>query len=594
MSDVFISYSHENRETARRFAQALQSEGLSVWWDDAVRSGEAFDEKIEQALRGAKAVVVLWSKPSVASRWVRAEATLADRNKTLVPAMIEPCERPIIFELTHTVDLSHWRGAPQDPAWRAFLADVLRLVAVGAADARLDTAPAAPPSQTPASAAARPAILVLPFVNMSGDAEQEYFSDGVSEDIITDLGRVAALSVVSRNAAFALKGKTVAAAQLGREHHVSHILEGSVRKSGARVRITAQLVEAASDAQVWAERFDRTLDDIFAIQDEISQAIVAALKVTLAPDERRAIEHRATSNGEAYELFVIARAFSRTGSQRMSPLIERLCRRAVELDPNFAKAWAQMALAQAEMSQRRAPGYVSDSGRAAAERAVALDPGLAEAHAALGEVIGRSDVFDLAAGLGHAETALRLDPDCYEANLYIGYLHLAERRFEAAVQYLEKAAALDPIACRPAGMVIQAYDALGDRAQSLAASRRCLARCERVLAVEPDHGEALGFFVSALADLGQADRAREWARRAVLFDPDNMRLRYNLACAMATLRDADAAVDLLDAVVDQVSAGWVDWMGKDNSLDPIRDHPRFEALMRRAKVRASAGVGDPQ
>jgi adenylate cyclase len=587
MSDVFISYSHENRETARQFAQALQSEGLSVWWDDAVRSGEAFDEKIEQALRGAKAVVVLWSKQSVASRWVRAEATLADRNKTLIPAMIEPCERPIMFELTQTVDLCGWRGATHDPVWRAFLAEVLRFVAAGVSDAKLE--PAEPPSQArPSSAPARPAILVLPFVNMSGDAEQEYFSDGVSEDIITDLGRVAALTVVSRNAAFALKGKTVAAAQLGREHHVSHILEGSVRKSGARVRITAQLVAAASDAQVWAERFDRTLDDIFAIQDEISQAIVAALKVKLAPDERRAIEHRATSNGEAYELFVMARAFSRTGSQRVQPLIERLCRRAVELDPEFARAWAQMAFAQAEMSQRRAPGYALDSGLAAAERAVALDPNLAEANAALGEVIGRSDVFDLTNGMPHAEAALRLDPDCYEANLYIGYLHLAERNFEAAVRFFDKAAALDPLACRPAGMVVQAYQALGDRDQTLAASRRCLARCERILAVEPDHGEALGFFVSALADLGQADRARQWANWAVLFDPDNLRLRYNLACAMATLRDADAAVDLLEAVVVEVSAGWIAWMGQDNSLDPIREHPRFTALMAKARARVAA------
>ena len=247
-----------------------------------------------------------------------------------------------------------------------------------------------------------------------------------------------------------------------------------------------------------------------------------------------------------------------------------------------------MAFAQAEMSQRRAPGYALDSGLAAAERAVALDPNLAEANAALGEVIGRSDVFDLTNGMPHAEAALRLDPDCYEANLYIGYLHLAERNFEAAVRFFDKAAALDPLACRPAGMVVQAYQALGDRDQTLAASRRCLARCERILAVEPDHGEALGFFVSALADLGQADRARQWANWAVLFDPDNLRLRYNLACAMATLRDADAAVDLLEAVVVEVSAGWIAWMGQDNSLDPIREHPRFTALMAKARARVAA------
>jgi TIR domain len=127
-ADVFISYSHQDREVARRYADALSAVGLSVWWDDHLRSGEAFDERIEAALRAAKAVVVLWSKTSVASRWVRAEATLADRNKTLVPVMIEPCERPIMFELSHTSELGHWQGDAGDAAWHAFLGDVRRMV----------------------------------------------------------------------------------------------------------------------------------------------------------------------------------------------------------------------------------------------------------------------------------------------------------------------------------------------------------------------------------------------------------------------------------------------------------------------------------
>jgi adenylate cyclase len=584
MSDVFISYSHENRSTARLYAQALEGQGLSVWWDDALRSGEAFDEKIEQALRAAKAVVVLWSKHSVASRWVRAEATQADRNRTLVPVMIEPCERPIMFELTHTTDLGHWSGALNDAAWLGFLADVQRCVAarVTPAQPMSAAAPAVAESGPAGSSPARPAILILPFVNMSGDVEQEYFSDGVTEDIITDLGRVSALSVISRNAAFALKGKTVAAAQLGREHRVSHILEGSIRKSGNRVRITAQLVEAATDAQVWAERFDRTLDDIFAIQDEISQAIVAALKVRLAPEEKRAIEHRATSNGEAYELFVMAREFSRSGSQRVQPLIVRLCERAVELDPGFARAWAQMAFALAELHQRNLGGAPGETGRAAAERAIALDPDMAEAHAAMSEVLGRTAGVDVLAGLPYAEAALRIDPDCYEANLFIGYLYLGERRFEDAVRVYEKAGVLDLRAVRPLGMVCQAYKGLGDVDGGRDAARRTITRCEAVLALEPDHSEAIGFMVCALANLGEGARAIEWARRALLFDPDNGRLHYNLACALAELGDVDAAVDLLERVAPTVNAAWLAWIERDNSLDPIRAAPRFIAFLEAA------------
>ena len=586
MNDIFLSYNREDAATAKRFADGFAAEGLSVWWDTALRSGEAYDEVTEAALRGAKAVVVLWSPRSVVSRWVRAEATIADRCKTLVPVMIEACERPIMFELTQTAELGHWTGDAGDAAWQAFLTDVRHRVGKHSAPQLAD-----PPTnrisaaQPPAKSAAKPNVIILPFVNMSGDTEQEYFSDGVTEDIITDLGRVAALSLVSRNTAFSYKGKTVAAAHLAETLHVSHILEGSVRKSGERVRITAQLMDAVSDTQVWAERFDRTLDDIFAIQDDISKAVVAALKLHLAPGEKRAIERRPTSNPEAYELFLMARQFSRTGSERMKPLIVRICRRVVEIDPGFGLAWAHLSFAEAELSQRNVAGYTIEGAYASAQRALEVDPDLAEAHAAMGEALVHGASDDLRKGEPFIITALRLDPDCFEANLFAGYVYVSQHEWEQAIHYYENACLLDQDAYRPAGMVEQAYSGLGDHENALAAARRTLARCEKILAVEPDHGGALGFFVNALASLGEADRAREWTGRAKLFDPDNVRLHYNLACAMATLGDAVAACDLLEGVVERVNASWLLWIGADNSLDPIRDHPRFVALMVVARQR---------
>jgi adenylate cyclase len=587
MADVFISYAREDAESARRFAEGIQSAGLSVWWDDALRSGEVFDESIERALREAKAVIVLWSPSSVASRWVRAEATQADRNRTLVPVTIEACQRPIIFELTHTADLSRWRGDRDDRAWQGLVADVLRLVEIQSApcDIRAGNAIASVATR-PADVAlpSRPGVVILPFVNMSGDPEQEYFSDGVTEDIITDLGRVSALSVASRNAAFSYKGKTVAPAQLARALKVTHVLEGSVRKAGNRVRITAQLLEAATDTQVWAERYDRTLDDIFAIQDDISKAIVAALKVKLLPAEQAAIEQRSTSNSEAYELFLMARGFHRKGSERLKPVVVRICRRVVELDPGFAKGWALMSLAEAEMSQRGVEGYSIENARAAAERAIEADPTVAEGHAALAEAMVRG-LLELEPVDRVLETALKLDPDCYEAHAVAGAVAIGKRDYDDAIVHLERAIQLDPDAYWPAGMVVQAYEALGEPDATLAAERRALARCERILADEPDHSGALGFLVTSLAGLGQAARAREWMQRALLFDPDNARLHYNIACAMARLRDADSAVELIEPWIDKVSQGWVLWMQKDNSLDPIREHPRFVALMARGARR---------
>ena len=196
----------------------------------------------------------------------------------------------------------------------------------------------------------RLSVCVLPFANMSGDPEQEYFSDGITEDIITDLSKVSALAVVSRNTAFTFKAKHIDVAQVARQMKVSHVLEGSVRKSGNRVRITAQLIDGATDSHLWAERFDRNLDDIFALQDEIAEAVVKALKLQLLPAEKQAIEQRSTTNPEAYKLYLMARQYNATGNSRHRDITVRLCQRAVEIDPEYARAWALLAISQGEQA----------------------------------------------------------------------------------------------------------------------------------------------------------------------------------------------------------------------------------------------------
>src|SRR2546430_1150292 len=244
----------------------------------------------------------------------------------------------------------------------------------------------------------RISICVLPFANMSGDPEQEYFSDGISEDIITDLSKVSALHVVSRNTAFTFKGKAVDVGQVAGQLKVSHVLEGSVRKAAGRVRITAQLIDAANDNHLWAERYDRDLNDIFAIQDEISLAIVDALKVKLLPEEEKAIEHRGTENVDAYNLFLMARQTYATGysaDPRRLDAIVRMCRRAVEIDPNYADPWALIALA--EVLLRSDVGRQGgDGGLAAAERALAPHPDLAEAHAVKARILSEAKRIDQA------------------------------------------------------------------------------------------------------------------------------------------------------------------------------------------------------
>src|ERR1022692_1103187 len=267
---------------------------------------------------------------------------------------------------------------------------------------------------------ARVAICVLPFANMSGDPEQEYFSDGISEDIITDLSKVSALFLVARNTAFQFKGKSVDVPQVAHRLNVSHVLEGSVRKAGNRVRITAQLIDGVTGGHVWAERYDRDLTDIFALQDEISEAIVGALKLKLLPQEKQAIERRGTDNVEAYDLCLMARSYVQTGNEG-DPLqpeaIERLCRRAVTIDPDYAEAWALLALAQYIL--HRSFGRAGDGGEAAADRALALDPDQAEARALKAAMLANAGRHDEAAT--EIAVALRLGSESGEVNLRAAY-----------------------------------------------------------------------------------------------------------------------------------------------------------------------------
>jgi adenylate cyclase len=433
----------------------------------------------------------------------------------------------------------------------------------------------------------RLSVCVLPFTNMSGDPEQEYFSDGITEDIITDLSKVSALIIVSRNTAFTFKGKHIDIAQVSRQLNVTHVLEGSVRKAGNRVRITAQLIEGATDTHLWAERYDRDLNDIFALQDEISEAIVNALKLKLLPDEKKAIEQRSTSNPEAYKLYLMARQYNAMGNSRHRDIAVRLCRRAVEIDPNYARAWALLAICLA--NGRMVNTSSGDTGWSAAERALALEPDLAEAHAAKGRVLGDAGRYDEA--MAEHSTALRLDPGGYEVNAAAARCYIGMRDFKEAAACLERAAAAIEADFWALGMAIQCYEALGDAEGIKSSAQRALARVEKVIVAEPDHGLALGFGVSALVALREIDRAKEWTERAMLLEPDNLNLLYNLGCNMVSLGEMTKAIELLEPVFERAQQQNITWSRADNSLDAIRDDPRYTAMVARAEARLATAPG---
>jgi adenylate cyclase len=446
-------------------------------------------------------------------------------------------------------------------------------------------APLRPASKT-STKGQRSSICVLPFANMSGDPEQEYFSDGISEDIITDLTKISALNVVSRNTAFTFKGKAVDVGQVATQLKVSHVVEGSVRKAAGRVRITAQLIDAANDTHVWAERYDRDLNDIFAIQDEISHAIVDALKVKLLPEEEKAIERRGTDNVDAYNLFLMARQTYATGYEadpRRLSAITRMCRRAVEIDPNYADAWALIALA--EVLLRSSVGRQSgDGGLAAAERALALDPDLAEAHAVKARILCEENRYDEATS--EIDIALRLDSESYQVNRAAALLKFRQKQIEDAGVYWEKALTLEQDDFGSAGMLVTVYTALGKHEAAQRAAQIALERCQKVLARDSNNGAALGHSAFALAWLGQRERAKERMEYALLIDPENITMRYNFVCALANyLDDKDAALEMLRPAFEQMGVGLVNHAKVDPDLDRIRDDPRFKEMLAAAERR---------
>jgi adenylate cyclase len=585
--DVFISYARPSEEEASLLVQLLRDKGFSVWRDDELPAHRAYSDVIEERLKSAKAVVVLWSAESAKSHWVRAEADTAREAGTLVQASLDGALPPMPFNQIQCADLKGWTGDPASPGWAKLEGSVAALVG-GSAD-QMDGAAAAASRPQPV----RASICVLPFVNMSGEPEQEYFSDGISEDITTDLSKVSALEVVARNTAFGYKGQTPNVMEVAKELNVSHVLEGSVRKAGSRVRINAQLIDGATGKHLWADRFDRDLTDIFEIQDEISKAIVDALKVKLLPAEKKAIEARGTSNVDAYNVYLMARQQWISGSfgdPRRDEGIVRLCEQATRIDADYAQAWALMALAQAELRFWHARDA---DPLPAAERALALDPKLPEAHCVKARYLedeGRADEADR-----QIKTALQLNPDSWEANREAARMLFRHGHVREAIPFFEKAGTLVDSDWHNPMMAAGCYRGIGEDETARSKAKMALERTERAIAKDPTNSHALAAGANALAMVGDKHRAREWMQRALAFDPSNLSMRYNLACTLVQdLDDPDAALDMLEPYFERVtSSTFIRHLEADPDLDPIRELPHFQERLAATKKRLGITV-DPK
>jgi TolB-like protein len=446
--DIFLSYNREDQARAKLFAEAFATHGFNVWWDVGLKTGEAYDQVTEKALREAKAVVVLWSRRSVESRWVRAEATLADRNKTLVPCMIETCERPIMFELTQTAELSHWQGDATDQAWVAFLSDVKRFVAKEAA--RPVAAPITPlaaptveETLKPGQSGSAPSLAVLPFTNRSSLPEDEVFAEGMVEDVISALSQGVNVRVLGSTATANLSRATITdLAALGRQLGVRYLLEGNVRRVGATLRVTTQLLEAATGEIVWTGKFDRPLAELAELQEELVTDIAASLDAKVYG---LAVERALKKPSDITAWEAVARSLSAYRKWDAAARVDAIeeARRAVTIAPDYAPAHAALAhaLANASIASPDDPAEVRRI-RNIAEHALALAPDDAMVLSFVGLALSYIGYPD--EGVRHTERAVSKAPGSGMLHFFHGMPCLQLNRPEEALSHLKTAERLGP------------------------------------------------------------------------------------------------------------------------------------------------------
>ena len=527
--DVFLSYSREDSAKARRFAEALEAQGLKVWWDADLRSGEAYDEVTEHALRSAKAVVVLWSKRSVGSRWVRAEATAAHRNKTLVPAMIEPCERPVMFELTQTADLSHWNGDSSDRAWRAYLSDVRRFVDGGnAGEIPLHAAGSEP------AVGGVPSMAVLPLVSRSRLPEDREFAEVLTEELISTLALNGYFRVIASGSAAAFRGHTDDPRMIGRELGARYVLVGQLRRAESDFRLMFQLIDSETGGILCSTRHTYPVGASTTEQDEHVNAIATGIADQLLRIE---FDHAMKKEGglTAWEHVLRAMAsFSHLGPQGSRIGIEE-ARKAVSIAPDFGLAHALVAvgLATAMFVSGKMIPDVEREVRACIKRALELDgenPNVLSVTSGAARCVG-----DAAAALRYAQRAAEIGPRLPNVQYHLGasYLTLGRTRealaaFDDDERYARQGTPLRYITVYMRALALMMEGRVEEADSAL----------DRSLLLNPHFPLALKWKAATAAMLGKTGEASAAVRNMLELDPKRT-LAEHEAQTLLTLPDKD-------------------------------------------------------
>ncbi len=409
-------------------------------------------------------------------------------------------------------------------------------------------------------------IAVLPFADLSAEQDQEHFSDGVAEEILNALSKVGGLHVPARTSCFAFRGATLDAREIGKRLGVETLLDGSIRKAGKRVRISVQLVDASNGYQLWSERFDREIEDIFAIQDEIARSVLELLGLALTEREEFRFLKPSTTNIEAYEAYLRGRKLYHKWTRQSVEFARQMFERAVKIDPEFAAAWAGLANVHVDLFRwGRNPRDLEEAQRAS-ERALKLDRNPAEAHVSVGQALAIKRRYAEAATA--FDRAIEEDPTLFEAYYLYGRV------------LFEKARHVRPDDYQSQCLLGLALTQLGRLDEARHADQLAVESIEKYLELNPDEARAYSLGANSAMRLGDKDRSKLWCEQAMELAPNDPLVLYNAACNLALLGEGERALDGLERALEAgVAVG--EWIKHDPDFESLRSHPRFQTIVKR-------------
>lgn len=584
-ADVFISYSREDKDAVLGLAAQLREAGVSLWIDQGSIDGAAmWGEEIVNALENAKVLILMVSEKSVNSHNVVKEVVLAsERKEHILPVHLEPTRIPagLKYPLAGIQHIEYFQGDKAEN-----LKTIIRSLERIGVSIILPESPVFKPSQSSSHSmhSSKPeveierAIAVLPFNNMSPDKETDYFSDGLTEELITNLSRLKNIRVVPGTITMQFKGDQKNIRGIGEGLRARYVMTGSVRKHADNLRVTAQLIDVQTEAQLWAETYKGKVEDVFEIQEQVAKQIVEALSIELTTMQEVALTRRATDNVEAHDLYLRGRELLFLTNRRSVESAIQLFLKAIALDTRYSDAYAGLCEAYSALYELfdRKPEHLKHSSEAG-YKAIMYDPNSAEAYAALGRV----NFFS--GNLPEAEEAclksIEFNPNFAAAYRGLGRIYHLMDREDEALAAIKKAIELKPDDYGVMGTLDGMLRAAGQVDEANAINRKLVDFLPIHLLKNPDDSFARGHYAIALANAGFEEAARKEAHNAIVSDATDSVSLYNIACCLARLNDIGGAVESLRKAV---GSGFemFDWIKRDSDLDPIREHPGYIELMK--------------